>query len=121
MCEVIEQQVLPMLRDIQTIDDFVTFASEQARFPWTYFGSNYFNEPYVHAARGDFETAVAICNKLPKWESTRPQIEGLLPRLAEGRREDVAELLHDWEAGSIKRLKLEKHWQPTPFPIEAAA
>jgi hypothetical protein len=118
MCDVIEQQALPMLRSLASIDDFVAFASDKTRFIWTYLGSNYFNEPFVYAARGDFEGALAVCRNLPMLGSTRPQIEDLLPRLAGGDREGVAQLLHGWEAGSVKRLKLEKFWERTPFPIE---
>lgn len=118
MCEVIEQQTLPMLRGLGSIDDFIAFASDEARFPWTYLGSNVFNEPFVYAALGDFERARAICKKLPTRDSTKPQIEDLLPRLADGDRQSVAQLLHGWEASSVKRLKLEKYWERTPLPIE---
>ncbi len=30
----------------------------------------------------------------------------------------IAAKLHKWEAYSVKQLKLEKYWQPSPFPIE---
>jgi hypothetical protein len=30
----------------------------------------------------------------------------------------IASKLHEWEAYTVKQLKLEKYWQPTPFPIE---
>ncbi len=30
----------------------------------------------------------------------------------------IAAKLHEWEAYSVKQLKLEKYWQPSPFPIE---
>jgi hypothetical protein len=120
LCDTIERQALPMLRGIQSIDDFIAFTSDQARFPWTFLGSNYFNEPFVYAARGDFETALAICKKLPTRDSTAAQINELLPRLADGDRNGVEKLLRDWEASSIERLKLEKFWERAPFPIEAA-
>jgi hypothetical protein len=30
----------------------------------------------------------------------------------------IAAKLHEWEAYSVKQLKLEKYWHPSPFPIE---
>jgi hypothetical protein len=118
MCKVIERQALPMLRSLQSIDDFVGFTSDQARFPWTYLGSNYFNEPYVQAAQGDFAAALATCTKLAAQEPTRPRIKEMLRLLAGGDRRGLAGLLHGWEADSVKRLKLEGYWELTPFPIE---
>jgi hypothetical protein len=118
MCEVIEQQALPMLRAVQSIDDFVTFTADKTRFPWTYMGSHVFNERYVFAAQGNFEAALAACSELAASRPTSPATTELLPRLADGDRRGVAQLLHGWEAESVKRLKLEKFWEPTPFPIE---
>src|SRR5262249_55952682 len=68
MCEVIEQQALPMLRAVQSIDDFVAFAGNATRFDWTYLGSNFFHEPFVFAAQGNFEAALAAATKLAAWE-----------------------------------------------------
>ena len=48
----------------------------------------------------------------------RGLIKELLPLMVAGERSGVAKLLHGWEAASVKRLKLEECWQPTPFPIE---
>jgi hypothetical protein len=33
-------------------------------------------------------------------------------------RTEVLTLLHDWEAFSVKSMKLEKYWKPLPFPCE---
>jgi len=30
----------------------------------------------------------------------------------------VLTLLHDWEAFSVKDMRAEKYWKPTPFPCE---
>jgi hypothetical protein len=121
MCEVIEEEALPMLRALQSIDDFVAFTADQTRFPWTYIGSNYFDEPFVFAAQGNFEAALAACTRLAAEESTGPATQELLRLLAGGDRHGVAQLLHGWEAESVKRLKLEEYWEPTLFPIEATA
>jgi hypothetical protein len=121
MCEVIEEQALPMLRALQSIDDFVTFTADKTRFAWTYFGSSYIDEPFVFAAQGNVEAALAACTKLVKEEPTGPRCRELLRRLAAGDRHGVAQSLHEWEADSVKRLKLEQLWERTPFPIEATA
>jgi hypothetical protein len=118
MCEVIEQQALPMLRAIQSIDDFVAFAGDKTRFDWTYLGSNFFHEPFVFAAQGNFDAALAACTKLAVREPTNRRVKELLRRLSAGDRRGVARLLHRWELDSVKRMDLEEFWEPTPFPIE---
>jgi hypothetical protein len=121
MCEAIEREALPVLRAIQSIDDFVTFASDKARFDWTYLGSNFYHEPFVFAAQGNFEAALAACDKLVVREPTNRRAKELRRRLAGGDRRGVARLLHRWEAESVKWLTLEEFWEPTPFPIEQSA
>ncbi len=44
----------------------------------------------------------------------------LCPLIAANDRPGLARLLHGYEAQSVKNLKLEKFWEPTPFPIEQA-
>lgn len=116
----IEQQALPMLRALQSIDDFVAFAGDATRFDWTYLGSNFFHEPFVFAAQGNFKAALAACTKLLAWDPTDRRVKELHRRLTDRDRHGVARLLHRWEAESVKWLKLEEFWEPTPFPIEAA-
>lgn len=71
--------------------------------------------------RRSFEGALSICTKLAARASTRPQVNELLPWLADGDPDGLAQLLSGWEAETVKRLKLEKFREPTPFPIEVAA
>lgn len=33
-------------------------------------------------------------------------------------RDGMARMLHEWEAATIRNLKLEHLWEPTPFPLE---
>jgi hypothetical protein len=42
----------------------------------------------------------------------------LCPLVAANDRPGLARLLHEFEAGSAKDMKLDKIWEPTPFPIE---
>jgi len=119
MCEVIEQRALPILRAIQSIDDFVALTGDKTRFSWTYLGSNFFHEPFVFAAQGNFEAALAACTRLAARDPRNRRVKELLRRLAGGDRHGVARLLHRWEAESVKRIELEEFWEPSPFPIEA--
>ena len=38
--------------------------------------------------------------------------------LETGDRKPISAFLHECEAYTVKQLKLEKLWQPSPFPIE---
>lgn len=42
-----------------------------------------------------------------------------LSRLLKKDRGAIIPLIHEWEALKVQRLKLGKHWKPTPFPCEA--
>jgi hypothetical protein len=120
MCEEIEQYALPPLRAIQSIDDYVAFISQKERFPHTYVSSDSPRMLIIHIARGDFDAARAIC----AWRVGRPatstaeSAHELCSLLAADDRPGLVNLLHTWEADSVKRLKLEKFWEPTPFPLE---
>jgi hypothetical protein len=46
------------------------------------------------------------------------QLKELCRRLAADDRRGLAQLLHEWEATTVKNLKLEHLWEPTPFPLE---
>jgi hypothetical protein len=127
MCARIEQVALPILRPIQTIDDFVAFASKE-RFPYNYLDLDKHRKVYVDVARGDFESARELCAEAidgavtTKVEWLREAFERIAkticPLLAANDRVGLAKLLHDIEAQSVKNLKLEKLWEPTPFPLE---
>ena len=127
MCDVIEQCALPMLRRLHSIDDFVTFTSKE-RFPWTYLDGSLFSKTIVDVARANFDAAQASCAKVAGRRTPPPpdRLEEfdvltklLPPLLACSDRAGLAHLLHGWEADSVKRLKLDEFWEPTPFPIES--
>ena len=118
MCKVIEQEALPMLRGLRSIEDFVAFAADKTRFPRTHLEGNCREAPFVYAAQGDIAAALATCTRLATQRPDAPIVKELLPLLRDGDRPGVAKLLHVWEAAAVKRLKLERYWEPTPFPIE---
>ncbi|MBI3435543.1 MAG: hypothetical protein HY056_10770 [Proteobacteria bacterium] len=60
ICEAIERVALPLLRPIQTIDDFVAFISNE-RFRHTYLDLYQERRIFVDVARGDLSAAQALC------------------------------------------------------------
>jgi hypothetical protein len=118
MYEVFEEQLLPMLRAVQSIADFITFTSDAERFAWTRLGSYNYHKLLVYAAQGDFEAALAACVKLAAEYPNDTMIKDFFQMLTDRDRVGLATRLHEWEADSVKRMKLDKFWEPTPFPIE---
>lgn len=125
--EEIERVALPRLRPIKTIDDFIDHAN-LTEFGFRRVADNPLRYPVIEAARGNFESALGICEWLKSGRSGwtepgledeyRPILEDLYPLLQCGDRVGIARLLHGWEARTIAAYRLEKMWQPTPFPLE---
>jgi hypothetical protein len=128
MCEEIERQALTLLRPLKTIDDFVKFTSKE-RFPDTYLELYKDLQIFVDVARGHLDAAKSICQYMTTDRAKGwylPDMQGeydrvtkeLCPLIAAKDRSGLARLLHAYEAQSVRNLKLEKLWEPTPFPIE---
>jgi hypothetical protein len=129
MCEAIEEQALPLLRPIETIDDFVGFATEK-RFRDTYLDLYEHRKIFVDIACGNLDSAQSICEYMAtdhakskylpmKMDEEYNRItKELCPLVAKRDRAGLARLLHKYEEGSVRAMKLEKYWEPTPFPIE---
>ena len=60
MCEAIEEQALPLLRRVKTIDNFVRFTTKR-RFRDTYLDLYEHRKIFVDIARGDLDSARSIC------------------------------------------------------------
>jgi hypothetical protein len=129
MCKAIEKQALPLLRPIKTIDDFVGFATKE-RFRNTYLDLYEHRKIFVDVARGDLDAARSICEYMATDRAKRKYLplnmheeydritQELCPLIAANDRSGLARLLHSYEQGSVRAMKLEKFWEPTPFPIE---
>ena len=128
MREAIENDALPLLRPIMTIDDFVNFTSKE-RFPHEHLDLYDLTKTFVDIARGDLAAARSICEYLSTDRAQRRYLpdmqreyvaatKELCPLVAANNRAGLAQLLHSFEAESVKNLKLEKLWESTPFPIE---
>jgi len=130
MCEEIERVALPLLRKVRSIDDLVKFASKR-RFKNRCLDLHEQKKIYVDVARGDLELARDLCSLLARlamtsslnWEREDSDkiAKTLGPLLATNDRAGLAQVLRDCEAYSAKKLKLEKLWEPTPFPLELRA
>jgi len=126
----IEEQALPQLRTINTLDDFVALASDRKRFSLTAFDGYLLRKVGVDIARGDLAAASATCAVLasgrtrwsmPLMRAEFDRITGTLrPLLAAKDQAGMARLLHEWEAYTVDKLKLRDIWEPTPFPLERA-
>lgn len=126
MCQEIERVALPLLRPIQGIDDFVGFTTKE-NFDWM--ALDYYRDwkLFVDVARGDLQAARDACaffatNDANDSPDTRERYDSitktLCPLLAANDRSGLAGFLRDCEAYSVKKMKLEKFWEPTPFPLE---
>jgi hypothetical protein len=128
LSEAIETQALPRLRAMATLDDFLAYLT---RIPM---GAKMFDWPtrriILDAALGKLQSAKAICDaRLADWSTDDPyyddaahaqyrRLRELCGCLTEDDRPAIAKLLHDWEALTVKALKIEHLWEPTPFPLE---
>jgi hypothetical protein len=128
MAAAIEEQALPLLRPVQSIDEFVRFTTSD-RFPYTPLDFYELRKIFVDVARGDLDAARSICEflmtdrgkrkHLPLMQEEYDRItQRLCPLVAANDRPGLARLLHEFEARSAKDMKLDKIWEATPFPIE---
>lgn len=131
LIDAIEQQALPRLFAMNTLDDYLTYVSQH------YARHRLFDLPHrkviLDVALGDLDSARAIFKtNIEKWSTDRPdyddddramfrRLRELHVRLADNDRLGMARLLHEWELYSVKRFKIEHLWEPTPFPLELQA
>jgi hypothetical protein len=124
----IEARALPPLRAMKTLDDYLSFVSQH------YFRHHLYDWPQcriiVEVALGDLDAARATGEtSLALW--SQPQLEtevgekyqrlcALHEAVVAGDRPTLARVLHEWEALTVRNLKIEHLWQPTPFPLELA-
>jgi hypothetical protein len=124
----IEERVLPILRAMKTLDDYLAFVSGHL------FRHKLFNWPdakiIVDVALGDLDAARKICvDHIHQWPVDNPahdedsrqkfhRLHELCARLKADDRPGLAQLLHEWEARTVRNLKIEHLWERTPFPLE---
>lgn len=125
--EAVEGEALPLLRPIQTLDDFVTLTCDRKRFQLGPFDAFPLKKIIVDVARGDIESARAIYDQIPSnaeeewepyWQNQLRRVRIIGSLLAAEDWAGSARQLHEWEAFTVKSLKLESVWERTPFPLE---
>jgi hypothetical protein len=128
LIEQIESVALPILRRIETLDDFTATIMER----WQ--GHHLINDDWtriaIEFALGNVDQAREYCTEYvcnfadpgPKaadvWRSKILGTQKLCRLLQAGDVASGVALLHEWERQTVKILKIEHHWQPTPFPVE---
>ena len=129
LAEQASEIALPMMRQLRTIEEFYRFAMQDNFFHYGPLSQKPMVKIIIDAARGDFIAAddcSAILLDVSKgwWrdDHTREDYDRitrqLCPLIAARDRAGIARLLHEWEEGTVKKLKLEKVWEPSPFPVE---
>jgi hypothetical protein len=131
LMEAIETQALPVLRAMRTLDDFLAYVAQNTYGPHLYEWPT--SRIILDVALGDLDHARAICAKhYERWSTDDPRLDDiaratyarltdLCARLLADDRPGLVRLLHDWEAQTVRNLKIEHIWEPTPFPIELQA
>jgi hypothetical protein len=124
----IEEAAVPRLNGIKTIEEFSNI---------TYYFCGQLvalnrislRKLYVDLALGKFqqaEEALEFFSKQPDYrtkyfhspEHYDEMMNEVRPMIQANDKLAIATKLHELEAYSVKQLKLEKYWQPSPFPIE---
>lgn len=127
LCDAIEATALPILRAIETFEDYLAAVARSERRHLMYDSPT--TRVVIEIAQGDLDAARQSCAEVSgypdpstyKDEFSQLKVGGakrLCELLATGDRVAAIRLLHEWEAASVRNLKLEGVWEPTPFPIE---
>jgi hypothetical protein len=125
--DTMERDVLPRMRAVNDIRGFVDFTKE-SEFSWANLKRWHLHDLTINVALGNLDAARATCEALAnnelRWELhyfpvfSQRILSELWPALQSEDRPRMAAFLRNCEEYSVKALKLEKHWEPTPFPIE---
>ncbi|MET0605309.1 MAG: hypothetical protein ABWZ80_02535 [Beijerinckiaceae bacterium] len=127
MCKAIESEALPLLRPVETLDQFVEYVANPEI--WGPSDDHPLTSAIIHAAHGDFEASLRACDKVVRsnhYISFMPQEYGsvihlLRPLIVAGDRRGLSRLFHRWEGIAVRVNKVEHLWQETAFPFEIAS
>jgi hypothetical protein len=125
LCQRIEESTLPHLRAM-TLEDVDLRLQDTDKRLILRPGQNLI----VQIALGNFDAARAICSdNLARWSTPKPYWDDgmrkacarmcdLSALLTADDRKAMAALLQEWEATTVKQLKIEEIWRWTPLPFE---
>ncbi|MGV3633125.1 MAG: hypothetical protein ACO1NY_02170 [Pseudorhodoplanes sp.] len=123
---VVENEALPLLQGIRSLQDFYNYAAEIHGIHFPFFWGW---RAIMNVAMNRLDEARDILND-PRWIDRsgvlfNREVEGLGDRLkargADISRKDklaLVDILNRWEAYSVEKLKLTAIWERTPFPLE---
>ena len=131
---IIEGEALPRLRAFQTIAQVVEALPDlDNRYEkWSKPPLEFWPDRKIvfEVALGDLTSARAIAAKMMQywvappahfkaWDREQWQRLVMLARLLDDDdRAGLAALLHEWEHTTVRNLRIEHLWEPTPFPLE---
>lgn len=123
----IEEQVLSILRPLDTVEKFVAYARQHREWSWC----GDFSRALTEMVLGNLDEARTIWAAEAKHfvPSKRPEggaddyptfdrLCALSAALLADDRVELARLFHAWESEWVAVRKLSAHWRPTPFPLE---
>jgi hypothetical protein len=121
----------PLLMDVlateifEEVSKFASIDDYAARLPNTLLKpTNPISRAWAMLLSGQRERAVAHVDDFERQRPNTPQWKPLCQELREFAARDVDDLcahLHAKEAAMVKAMKLERIWEPSPFPIELPA
>lgn len=126
----LEDDALPRLRAIRSLDEFSSFANSGKVFSNHQLYDYPLRKAVLDAARGEFRSALESCELLTTtrnvWQTDLWEMEynavtkQLYPLLKADDRAGIAKLLHEWEVFTAEHFGITHIWEPTPFPFEEA-
>jgi len=135
LCEELEKDILPKIEPVTNLKEHLKRFPKSFHLPAEISDRYNFAFACDAATCGDFDRAEAAMiplfdpklafHKLPETlieehrfsRMRQERMAYFLMTLRKGKAETLT-LLHDWEAFSVKDKRMEKYWQPTPFPCE---
>jgi hypothetical protein len=132
--DVVEKDALPKLRSIDCIDDLMEHLVAYYRQHGIVDAPPLYDWPHVKlifdVAMGKLERAQKPCKEwVPKLmgksffkgyaedQAAVGRLKELSDRYHAADLHGLAKLLHEWEATTVRNLKIQHLWEPTPFPL----
>lgn len=116
--DLLEEKILPQLRSTTTFDHYRELAA-QYEASGDYYDWDRFLEMLIATATGNLDLAQSIVEPLPSMQHYLARLApSFCPALLARDCVEIARILHEWEALAVQKCKLEKFWEPTPFPLE---
>jgi hypothetical protein len=140
LAQALEHSVLPILRGVQELEAMVNLRAAMCAYDrrnYRFYGLRTGGDFITKIALGQIDVALLWAKNIRisgyldrRLQDDAEPCEGelsyldwirrVLVLLEQDGRAGMAEMLHAWEAETVRLLKLEHLWEPTPFPLEEA-